>query len=471
MGDGMVSIDQLIDIVRAGGRVKTGVDVYNKRGVLLLSKDVLVDKIKPLEIIKENGIRKVPVQAMGDGGVWDENGNPIPLGGEEVEPSVPAPPPTSTSPDMVPKAFRPTDPVEKRLAEIAGIKAEAASQHAGAKECIKTAMEQIQASGGEFDVTMVREHVDRLSHFLVTHDHPFSYLNREIFSHDEYLFNHSINVCATATAVLHQFNTNFSNTVTGLLSEHQSFNGYHPSFEHHFQYYYPDEMEEMSMGFFLYDIGKVNVPQGLLNKKHPLTAGEFDIIRRHSYEFGSKILDKNKIQSAFIRNIVAYHHGPLYEGEKGCYPQNRSSRKIPFYVKICKLADIYDAMISKRCYKDALNQIAAVTELFRKYVRKDPMLQFLLHSFVKSIGIHPPGSLVYLKNGQMAYVLESKGPILLPFTDTAGAPLDHRPDPVDAGRQKRDPGLAVNSEKSVCLSREIYQRLPDYIKRIAMPVA
>ncbi|MCG8567534.1 MAG: HD domain-containing protein [Desulfobacterales bacterium] len=468
MRDGMLSIANLIEIVKQGGRVKTGVDVYNTRGVLLLGKDVLVDKVRPLEVIRENGIRNVPIQPMGNGGVWDENGHPIQVSG-------PGRPPGSES--ILPPGHsapgRSRDSVEERLEEIAQIKAEAAAQHEEAKTCLKKALDQIRETNGEFDVAMVQDQVERLSGFLVENDHPFSYMNRAIFSHNEYLYNHAINVCAIATAVLHQFNDSFSSTVEGLLTEHQGgdLHGQHGSFSGHFRYYYPEEMAEMSMGFFLYDIGKASVPMGVLNKKSPLTAEEFDMVRRHSYDFGLKILEENKIQSTVVRNVVAYHHGPIYEGEPGCYPTDRPSRDIPLYVRICKLADSYDAMISKRSYSEALNQISAVTELFRKYVKKDPMLQFILHAFVKSIGIHPPGSLVYLKNGQMAYVLESKGPILIPFTDAKGDSLSHLPDPIDAGRRGLDPGKTVNSEKRVRLTREIYQRLPDYIRRIAVPAA
>ena len=69
-----------------------------------------------------------------------------------------------------------------------------------------------------------------------------------------------------------------------------------------------------------------------------------------------------------------------------------------------------------------LNPIRVVTRLFRTYAQKDPLLQFILHAFVNAVGLHPPGSVVYLTNQQMAYVLDSKGPIVLPFTDARWAP-------------------------------------------------
>ena len=74
-----ISIDDLIEIVKTGGKVKTGVDVYNKNGILLLDKNVLVDKVKILEIIRENGINSVPVNQSLNGELWDGSGNLIRL--------------------------------------------------------------------------------------------------------------------------------------------------------------------------------------------------------------------------------------------------------------------------------------------------------------------------------------------------------------------------------------------------------
>lgn len=471
MTNTMVTIDNLIEIVKSGGKVKTGVDVYNDKGTLLLEKTVFVEKPRTLEIIKENGIRSVMVNASNNGGLWDENGNEIQFSSDKTvdpvptEKGAPLPPPS--------EQVQFSGDVGQRLQEIEAIKKQAAVQYLKAKDCIKAAIGQIKENNGQFDITAVEDQVLQLSDFLVSRGHPFSYLNREIFSFDDYLFNHSINVSATATAVVHRFNTHFSRTVERFLSENS---GDIPGnvfklkekTDHGFRYYYPDEITDMSLGFFLYDIGKVMIPEPLLNKTGRLTPKEFDMIKRHSYEYGSEILEKNNIQSAVLKNIVAYHHAPLFQNEEGCYPTDKDSSDIPLYVKICKLADIYDAMTSKRSYKEALNQISAVTEVFRTYVKKNTMLQFILHAFVKSIGIYPPGSIVFLKNRQMAYVLESKGPLVLPFTDTSGNTLHRSSDPVDLGEQGADPILSIDSSRSIRSPKEVYNLLPEFLRQAAV---
>ena len=141
--------------------------------------------------------------------------------------------------------------------------------------------------------------------------------------------------------------------------------------------------------------------------------------------------------------------------------------EIPPYVKIAKLADIYDAMTSKRCYKDAFNPINVVTNIFRTYANKDPFLQVVLHSFVKVVGIYPPGSILTLRNGQMAYVLLSDGPIVLPFTDSKAQPLSNKPDPIDLGSINiiESPQIQIDNRKSLKAPAEVIDLLPSYITR------
>jgi hypothetical protein len=84
---------------------------------------------------------------------------------------------------------------------------------------------------------------------------------------------------------------------------------------------------------------------------------------------------------------------------------------MPPYVKICKLMDIYDAMISKRSYQDAVNQVTAVTGLFRSYVHKDPILQFILHALLKPSGSIRRAALFFLKADRWPMFLKTKVPL------------------------------------------------------------
>ncbi len=472
-----ISIDNLIEIVRTGGKVKTGMDVYSEKGVLLLDKDVLLDKVKILEIIKEKGISSVPVNTALSGGLWDSDGNVIKVtsdglidqsdSGTEKEEEVVRPPKRDAAAgDMA-------DEIEERLKEIEEIKAEATKKYSEAKQSVKKVLTDIKNTGGEFDYEEVENNVHDLVEFLTTADNPFSYLSHEIFSYDDYLYNHSVNVCAIGTAVANRFNTNFSRIVDNLIQGNSSdlYNPFEKEKEkinQSFTCFYQEDLSDISLGFFLHDIGKILVPDEVLNKKGRLTEEEFVEVRKHSYEYGVKILERNKLKNSVIKNIVQYHHAPLYDNEGRCYPGNKKHVDIPLYVRICKLADIYDAMTSKRCYKDAFNPINVVTQLFRDYARKDRMLQYVLHAFVKSIGIYPPGSIVYLRNGQMAYVLESDGPLVIPFTDKNEKTLKFQPDPLKISSSELEEDKKIDGRRSVKTPKDVNDLLPEYIKKIAV---
>ena len=122
-------------------------------------------------------------------------------------------------------------------------------------------------------------------------------------------------------------------------------------------------------------------------------------------------------------------------------------------------------MTSKRSYKEAVNPISVVTGIFRKYAEKDHMLQFILHAFVKSVGIYPPGSIIHMQNGQMVYILDSDGPLVIPITDTHGTPLSSKPDPIKLGSEEtKQKGLCIDRREPLISPLKAYDILPDYLR-------
>jgi len=421
-----LGIDQLIEIVQNGGAVKTGVDVYSQRAVLLLEKNVLIKTVKPLLIIKQNGIEEVPINPNDAGGLWDRNGRSVLPVGPDPKP---------------PAAFE----LKEKVEQITQVKKEAAQKFRKARENIKKVIDDIKKTGGEFDHAVVEGTVTDLFNFITRNDSAFFYLTRDIFSYDDYLYHHSINVCTIGTAILKKATQLFGDKI---------------------QQYSPQDLLDISTGFFLHDVGKVLIPDDILNKPGKLTPQEFEIVKEHSFKQGAEVLKKNNIHNRLIRDIVRHHHGALFEGEERCYPPMETHSVLPPHVRISKLADIYDAMTSRRCYKDAYNPVEVVTTIVRSYAGKEESLQFLLHAFVKSVGIYPPGSVVNLMNHRLAYILDSDGPIVIPFTDDKGDPLRSKADPVDLAEQAlREAGWKVNDEKPLVSPVEAYRLLPDYLKQ------
>jgi HD-GYP domain-containing protein (c-di-GMP phosphodiesterase class II) len=421
-----LNIDRLIDIVRRGGAVRTGVDIYNRDNVLLLEKTVLVDNIRPLLVIRENDIGPVPIDTGNAGGLWDHEGRSV----------LPEPPPPSpvTIPD-----------VKERVVQITRIKRDAALKYQEAKKKIKTVISDIKRTGGEFEQEVVEETVSDLLEFITRNDSAFFYLTREIFSYDDYLYHHSINVCTIGTAIMKKAVQVFGDDIRSYSSQ---------------------DLQDISTGFFLHDVGKVLLPDVTLNKPGRLTPEEFGLIQKHSFKHGIEVLKKNGIHNRFIRDIVRYHHGPLYDGEARCYPPVRSAIDLPIHVRIGKLADQYDAMTSKRCYKDAFNPVGVVTNIVRGYAGKEKDLQLLLHAFVKAIGIYPPGSVVHLTDNRMAYILDSRGPIVLPFTNERGEPIPKEPAPVDlADEAMKAAGWEVDDDRPLVSPIDAYRLFPDYLKQ------
>ncbi|MCP4023115.1 MAG: HD domain-containing protein [Desulfobacteraceae bacterium] len=458
-----IDIDDLIEIVKKGGKVSTGIDVYNQNKILLLARDVMVTRVKALEIIKENGVKKVPLITGENSGIWDEKGKAIQIEGDKPK-----------GLKELKSDFSPVHAdagIEKKLMEIEEIKKMAGENYKASKKCIRKAFDDTKASGGQFDHNEVSSHVKKLYDFLAATNNPFSYLSKEILSFDDYLYNHSINVCATATTVLNKFNDNFSAVINKHLNAENKKRGQNlvkkPDNNEQvnsYKCFLESELQDISLGFFLHDIGMVMVPEDIKNKSGKLTDQEYDTVKRHSKELGITIMEKNKLNNPFLMNTVKYHHAPIFEGEERCYPLDRIPADINLYVKICRLADIFDAMTSKRSYKEAGNQINVVTEVFRMYAKKDNLLQFILHSFISSIGIYPPGSIIFLRNGQMGYVLESSGPLVLPFTDTSGNTLKTKPDPIDISTPGIDSLFLVDMNRSVKKPLDVYDCLPSYLK-------
>jgi putative two-component system response regulator len=118
----------------------------------------------------------------------------------------------------------------------------------------------------------------------------------------------------------------------------------------------------------LHDIGKVGVPDHILLKPGRLTAEEFEVIKRHPV-LGRDALQKAEenlgTSSHFLRlaRDIAYTHHEKWDGTG--YPQGLSGEAIPLGGRLMALADVYDALISRRVYKEAFSHEDAVAEIVK----------------------------------------------------------------------------------------------------------
>lgn len=111
----------------------------------------------------------------------------------------------------------------------------------------------------------------------------------------------------------------------------------------------------------LHDIGKINIPEEILNKPGRLTKEEFDIIKTHS-AVGEHMLrqipfNQNEPLVKIAREICRWHH-ERWDGRG--YPDGLKGDEIPISAQVVSLADVYDALTSERCYKAAFDHETAL---------------------------------------------------------------------------------------------------------------
>lgn len=123
----------------------------------------------------------------------------------------------------------------------------------------------------------------------------------------------------------------------------------------------PDDCYMISTASAFHDIGKIGIDEAILNKPGKLTKEEFEIMKRHTL-IGASMLDKmerykNEKLIKIAYQICRWHH-ERYDG-KG-YPDGLVGEQIPIAAQVVALADVYDALVSKRAYKEAFSHEKAM---------------------------------------------------------------------------------------------------------------
>jgi putative nucleotidyltransferase with HDIG domain len=159
-------------------------------------------------------------------------------------------------------------------------------------------------------------------------------------------------------------------------------------------------IELVGLGGLLHDIGKMQVPNSILNKPGKLTESEFEIMKKH-VRYGCLTLEKTPGMSSIALNVAAEHH-ECYDGSG--YPRGLKSDEISLYGQMASVVDVYDALTSTRIYHVGIEP----TEVLRKLLEwGDHHFKLtLVHQFIRTIGIYPVGTLVRLDSGYLAVVVE-----------------------------------------------------------------
>jgi HD-GYP domain-containing protein (c-di-GMP phosphodiesterase class II) len=196
-----------------------------------------------------------------------------------------------------------------------------------------------------------------------------------IHSHDEYTYNHSVNVAILSMTIGQRIG----------LSKAQ--------------------LVDLGIAGLFHDIGKANIPLEILNKPGAFTEDEWALMKRHPI-LGVKELLRLKGLDALAAHAICgvFEHHRLADGSG--YPKVPYARSTSLFGRIVAIADCYDALTSSRVYR----RVAQAPEAVLRYMVERAGEQFdaaLLKLFVNAMGVFPIGTLCLLDSQELAVVVQS----------------------------------------------------------------
>ncbi len=179
----------------------------------------------------------------------------------------------------------------------------------------------------------------------------------KVMSFDYYTYTHSVNVC-TFSLALARFTGNID----------------------------LDELNKLGCGALLHDVGKTRIDESILNRNGPLSKQEMDLMKKHP-EWGCEIIHETNLISDESYFPILQHHERM---DKSGYPNGISAGDIHQFSKIVAIADVFDAMTTRRVYRSAIATFPALKTMFDL---KETFDEQLLRQFARLLG---PGKLATL---------------------------------------------------------------------------
>lgn len=230
--------------------------------------------------------------------------------------------------------------------------------------------------GKAIEVEQAQELVEEISESVMRQPHALISLAR-LKNADEYTYMHSVAVCALMIALARQLD----------LDE--------------------DMVRECGLAGLLHDLGKMGIPNKILNKPGKLTDEEFTTIKSHP-QIGASILMDNPLVSPMVLDVVLHHHEKV---DGSGYPHKLSGDTISLFAKMGAVCDVYDAITSNRPYKKGWSPAESIRKMAEW--SKGHFDEAVFQAFVKTVGIYPTGSLVRLESGRLGVVTEQSETSLL----------------------------------------------------------
>ena len=244
---------------------------------------------------------------------------------------------------------------------------QAATVYSKSKEYINAVFADARL-GRSIDPSEARDHANRVVDSVVKNENALVWLT-QLKNRDEYTVQHSINVCVLAV----------------LFGRHLGLG--------------QQDLRELGFGALLHDIGKMRIPQHILNKVDKLTDDEMELMKQHP-EFGYQILKNSPDVSESAIDIAHSHHERI---DGSGYPRKLAGDSISLFSKLVSIVDVYDAITSDRVYHMGISPHEALNLMYGWAPRS--FNGELLQEFIRCLGIYPIGSIVELDSGEVGVVM------------------------------------------------------------------
>ena len=304
-----------------------------------LQKSGLISRIETLEKLKKKALEEVYIDT--------QKGKDSPF-------SYPIQPQKDT--------LKPTKPLKEEIGNAKKVYKEAVNLVGNLLKDIKL--------GAPIDVGPVKELANDINESVLNNPSALQCMS-QIREKDRYLLEHSINV----------------GILMGIFGRHL---GYDKKVVH-----------TLVTGGILHDIGKIRVPNQILNKPGKLTPEEWQEMQNHVI-YGVDVLEKSKNIDPIIMDVCRLHHERL---DGSGYPKKLNDSNINNFGRIAAIVDVYDAITADRVYHKGKSPDEAIKFLLT--LADHHLDKPLLYHFIRCMSIYPVGTLVKLSNGKLGVVTET----------------------------------------------------------------
>lgn len=224
------------------------------------------------------------------------------------------------------------------------------------------------AGNKKLSLPTLKKAINPMVESIIRNPDAFAWLTR-MKSKDDYTYHHSVSVSIWSVALGRQL---------GLPKK---------------------DLQSLGLGALLFDVGKMKLPQKLINNPNRFNQTEFKLVRKH-IEYSLEIVATIPGINDDIVQMIATHH-ERHNG--GGYPAGLKGNEIPLFGKIAGIVDCYDALTSERPFQSAISPHDAVRKL---YDWSDIDFQAeLIEQFIQLVGIYPVGTIVELSDGRVGVVV------------------------------------------------------------------